>query len=382
MAGQHALLSASSAEKWLHCTPSARMEEKFSDTAGESAAEGTLAHELAEIKARNYFHGMEKGSYKFAIDKIAENGLYQKDIDNYTDDYLEYLKAVEMSFSIKPYTVLEVRVDYWEYAPDGYGTVDCVMIGDNVLHIIDFKYGKTVRVDSENNSQLKLYAIGALNKYAILYEIDTVVLHIYQPRMGNISQWTLSNDALLEWAEQIHPISCLAHEGKGFCVVGEWCDTHFCKARAVCRSYISQMDNVQPYLDRLPQELTAEEIGQALSLAENIKKWYSLIEKYVLSALLEGKQIPGYKIVEGRSNRTFLNVEEAYSHLIGSGIDKSVLYNTVPITLTECEKLLGKKSFTEMLERHIVKPPGKPTVVKESDAREKYSPAASDFAGL
>lgn len=382
MPEQHALLSASSAEKWLNCTMAARMEEKMPNEAGESAKEGSLAHELAELKAKKHFTGMDKGTYTRKYNKIVKDELYQKDIDDYTDEYLEHLKDIEMSFATKPYAAFEVRVDYSNIAPEGFGTADCIMIGNGNLHIIDFKYGKTVQVDCTENPQMKLYAIGVLNKYGCLYSFDNIFLHIFQPRIKNVSMWKTTCLELLAWAEGIKPIAQMAYDGVGECTAGEWCDSHFCKCRAKCRAYISQMNAVVPYLDKLPQELSDEEVGQALVLAENIKKWYSIIEKYALTALLEGKNVPGWKIVEGRSNRAFNDVSAAYKSLVSSGIEEAVLYQKVPITLTDCEKLLGKKSFTELLSNYVVKPQGKPTVVKESDPRTPFSPAAADFEGL
>lgn len=378
----HALLSASSAEKWLHCTPSARMESLLPDTAGESAQEGSLAHELAELKARRHFHGMDKGAFTRKFNKIKNNDLYAVDMNNYTDDYVEYLKDVEMMFSSKPYAVFETKVDYSHIAPEGFGTADCIMIGGGYLHIVDFKYGKTVQVDCVENPQMKLYALGALKKYGLLYSIEHVVLHIVQPRMGNVSSWDITCHNLNAWGESIKPVGQMAHTGAGECIVGEWCDNHFCKCRATCRAYTSQMQEVAPFVDKLPPVLTDEEVGQCLTLAANIKKWYSILEKHAMTALLAGKNITGWKVVEGRSNRAFNDTDAAYKALSESGIDESLLYKRVPITLTDCEKMLGKKEFTEKLNEYVVKPPGKPTIAPISDSREHYNPAMTDFAGL
>ncbi|WP_352400119.1 DUF2800 domain-containing protein [Anaerotignum sp.] len=378
----HALLSASSAEKWLHCTPSARMESSLPDTAGESAQEGSLAHELAELKARRHFHGMDKGAFTRKFNKIKNHELYAVDMDNYTDDYVEYLKDVEMMFSSKPYAVFETKVDYSHIAPEGFGTADCIMIGGGYLHIVDFKYGKTVQVDCVENPQMKLYALGALKKYGLLYCIEHVVLHIVQPRMSNISSCDITCQDLKAWGESIKPVGLLAYDGAGECIVGEWCDNHFCKCRATCRAYMSQMQEVVPFVDKLPPVLTDEEVGYCLTLATNIKKWYSILEKHAMTALLAGKDITGWKVVEGRSNRAFNDTDAAYKALSESGIDEALLYKRVPITLTDCEKMLGKKEFTEKLADFVVKPPGKPTIAPLSDPREHYNPAMADFAGL
>lgn len=379
----HALLSASSADKWLHCTASARLEEKFPDTSGESAEEGTLAHELAELKLRLYFEQIKKASYTRAFNKIKQNELYAKDMDNYTEDYLEYIKAVEISLKSKPYAVIEMKVDYAKYVPEGFGTVDCMLISSNEIHVIDFKYGKTVFVPVENNSQLKLYALGVIERYGSLFPVDKITLHVVQPRKDNLSKWSTTISELLTWAESIKPIAEQAFKGDGECTVGEWCDSHFCRCRASCRAYINQMNAVKPYIDKVPKLLSNVEIGQALTLAANIKKWYSLLEKHAQGLILTGEKVDGWKIVEGRSNRTFDDIDAAYKDLAKAGIaEEAILYKRLPITLTECEKLLGKKEFTVQLGSHIVKPAGKPTLAPEADPREPFNPAASDFEGL
>ena len=382
MAEKHALRSASSADKWLHCTPSARMEEQMPDTTGESAAEGTLAHELAEIKAKKYFTHMEKAAYTRKYNKIKQSELFESDMDKYTDDYLEYLKDIGMGFEAIPFVDLEARSNYSHIVPEGFGTVDCLMLCGNELDIIDFKYGKTVKVEAENNPQMLLYAAGVVKKFTLLYDIKKIILHIVQPRMDNFSKWEISREDFEKWCEAIKPIAKAAFNGEGQCEVGEWCDSHFCKSRANCRAYISRMNGVLPYLGKEPPVLSDEEVGQALKLAADIKKWYSIIEKYALNALLAGKSITGWKVVEGRSNRAFDDVDKTFKDLEEKGFDKALLYKNVPITLTECEKLLGKKDFNDLCAGHIVKPPGKPTVVPESDPREVFNPAASDFEGL
>lgn len=379
---KHALLSASSADKWLHCTPSAKMEATMPDTAGESAAEGTLAHEFAELKARKYFISSDKAAYTRKYNKLKANELFETDMDRYTDDYLDYLKDVAMAFNSLPYVDLETRSDYSHIVPEGFGTVDCLMICGNELNIIDFKYGKTVKVDAENNPQMLLYAAGAVRKFALLYDIKSIVLHIVQPRMENFSKWEISRDDFDKWCESIKPVAEKAFKGEGECVVGEWCDSHFCKSRANCRAYLSRMNGVIPYLGKEPPVLSDEEVGQALKLAQDIKKWYSIIEKYAVNAVLQGKHIKGWKVVEGRSNRTFDDIDKTFTDLEAKGINKTLLYKNVPITLTECEKILGKKDFAEMCGEHIIKPSGKPTLVEESDPREQFIPAAADFAGL
>lgn len=380
---EHALLSASSAEKWRNCTPSARMEDDIPDSSGESAAEGTLAHELAEIKTKLYFKQITKTEYNKALKGIKANKLYAKDMDTHTDEYLEYIKDVEAILSGKPYVVIETTVDYSNYAPEGFGTVDCMMICGNELHVIDFKYGKMVKVAAINNPQLKLYALGALNRYGMLYSIEKIAVHIMQPRIRNLSSWECTVNELLKWAENtVKPQADKAFKGEGECVVGEWCDSHFCRARPKCRAYISRMEAIKPYAARDHRLLTNAEIGQALTLAKDIKKWYSVLENYAQSAILSGEDIEGWKVVEGRSNRAFDSIDDAFSQAIKAGVNEQMLYKRQPLTLTECEKMLGKKEFVDIFGSHIIKPPGKPTIVQKDDPREPFNPAARDFIEL
>ena len=198
---EHALLSASSADKWLHCTPSAKMEELFPDKTSPAAEEGTLAHELAEIKVKLYFNQISKADYNNALKKIRENEIYSKDMDTYTDEYLEYIKDIEAILPGRPYVIVETKVDYSNYAPEGFGTIDCMMIYGDELHIIDFKYGKTIEVNAVDNPQLKLYALGAINRYGMLYGIKKIGVRIVQLRMKNISSWQCTTDELLNWGD-------------------------------------------------------------------------------------------------------------------------------------------------------------------------------------
>ncbi|MGE4215144.1 MAG: DUF2800 domain-containing protein [Anaerotignaceae bacterium] len=380
--GEHAFLSASSAEKWLNCIPSARLESTFDDESSESAQEGTLAHSLAELKSRKYFTKMTKKAYTTEYNKLKKDGLFTKDMDNYTDEYLEYLKDIAFKTDIPPHIGFETKIDYSDIAPKGFGTVDCFMIRNGVLHIIDFKYGKTIPVSSKNNPQLKLYALGVLKKYSALFSITDIILHIVQPRIKNTSKWEIAADDLYSWAETVKPIAKLAFDGTGEHKVGPWCDSHFCKGRPLCRVYMEQMKAVKPFIEKQPDTLTNEEVGQALTLAADIKKWYSLLESFTQKTILSGETIPGWKVVEGRSNRAFDNIDQAFKVLINSGIDEAVLYKRQPITLTECEKIMGKKDFEGILKEHITKPQGKPTVVPESDTREPFNPALNDFKDI
>ena len=232
----HAVLSASGADKWLNCPPSARLEESYPDTSSPYAKEGTLAHEIAEFKARNYFiETLPKRTFTSKLNKFKKDELYQNEMDEYTESYLEYIKEVAMKYPSKPYIALEKKIDFSKYVPDGYGTCDCILIHGNDMHIIDFRYGKGVQVSAENNSQLMLYALGALEAYSMLYQIETVHLSIFQPRIDNISCFEISAANLLSWAVgEVEPKAKLAYDGIGDFKAGEHC--RFCKAHNKCVS--------------------------------------------------------------------------------------------------------------------------------------------------
>jgi hypothetical protein len=234
--GAHALLSASSSHRWLHCPPSARLEEKLPESSSQYAEEGSLAHEIAELKLRKYYiEPMGARSFNARIKKFKEMPLFQEEMLKHTDTYLDYIAGVLHGFSSPPYVAPEKKIDYSSYAPEGFGTCDCIIIGGNILHIIDFKYGKGVPVSAKDNPQMKLYALGAYTEYSFLYNIDTVKMTIVQPRVDNsISEDSLSIEELLKWGESIKPIAKLAFNGEGENVPGEHC--RFCRAKSLCRA--------------------------------------------------------------------------------------------------------------------------------------------------
>lgn len=261
----HALLSASSAEKWLSCPPSARLEEEFPDQGSSYAAEGTLAHEIAELKARKHFsEGIGPRKFSAAMKQFAENELYQKEMDGYTDSYLEYLKECSMKYPSMPYVAIEKQVDYSAYAPAGFGTCDCIMIHGKHMRVIDLKYGKGVPKSAENNPQLMLYALGAYEAYKLLYPIETVTLTIFQPRLDSVSEWDVGIDQLLHWAETVVKDAAQdAYEGKGAFQPGGHC--RFCKAQAQCRAKADSIIAAFPIAEA-PRLLSDAEIGRVLHL--------------------------------------------------------------------------------------------------------------------
>ncbi|WKY44446.1 DUF2800 domain-containing protein [Eubacteriaceae bacterium ES2] len=377
----HALLSASGASRWLNCPPSARLEEQFPDTTSEAAKEGTLAHAIAELKLKKYFTPMAKSAYTRKLNKLKKEELYAKEMDGYTDDYLEHVKGIVMSFPTSPNVMWEKTLKYTAYVPEGYGTADCLIIGGNTLYIIDFKYGKGVPVSAENNSQMRLYALAAISEYGMLRDIQTVNMVIFQPRLDSVSTDQMEAAALIDWGNTyVKPLAELAFKGAGDYTPGEHC--RFCRAKAQCRARANQNSALEEFKNVLPPLITADEVGSLLLKAQDLAKWAKDLEEYALKACLSGESIPGWKAVEGRSNRKFTDTDKAFKELTEKGLAKEeLLYVKKPITLTETEKLLGKKEFEAALSKFIEKPPGKPTLAKESDKREPYkvNSAENDF---
>ena len=368
MPEQHALLSASGAHRWLSCTPSARLETQFPDKGSDFAAEGTLAHSLAELKVRKYIGTISAQKYRAEFKKIAENEKYNPEMDTHTDSYLEFIKDKAAEYDTKPFIVPEQRLDFSNIVPEGFGTGDCIMIGGGVLMVIDFKYGQGVKVEAKMNPQMLLYAVGALNAFSMLYDIHTVTMHIFQPRIDNVDTYTVTREFLDIWADSIKPIAEKAYKGEGEYNAGDWC--RFCRAKSLCRARAAFSE--EPFEKTggaSPELLSREEIGDILKRADAIKKWIADLEEWSLSELLAGNEVPGWKAVEGRSVRQFSDTDAAFKHLVDSGYDEAVLYERKPITLTAVEKLLGKKDFEAQLSEFVIKPPGKPTLAQATDKR-------------
>lgn len=388
MPGEHALLSPSSAEKWLHCTPSARLEENYPEESSVYAAEGTLAHEIAELKVRKKFiEPMSQKAFTTRMNKLKKHELYQEEMQEHTDTYVDYLTECAMRYKMKPDVDAEIRVDYDDWAPEGFGRCDCIMVGENTLRIIDFKYGKGVPVSAENNEQMRLYALGALQLHSMIYDIQTIRMSIVQPRLNSITESEMSAADLLKWADEVvRPAAALAFMGDGDFCPGPWCKSKFCKARAQCRAYAeSNLTAAEAFSapQKPPSLLTNEEIGQALKRATPLLDWFKAAEDFALAQLLKGEEIPGWKAVEGRSIRVFTDADAAFAALQSAGFDESLLYKPREhITLSAAEKLAGKAQFQNLCSSFIDKPRGKPALAPEDDKRPPYDSAAADFAEL
>lgn len=367
----HALLSASSAHRWLVCTPSARLEEQFPDTTSDAAKEGTLAHELAELKLRSYFYTVDFGKRKLnnAIKKLKTQELWNDEMLTYTDDYLDYVKNIALAFDDLPYAALERRVDFKEWVPDGFGTADCILISSNILHVIDFKYGKGVPVSAEQNPQMMLYALGAYGTYRMLYPIKEIRMSIVQPRLTNgNSDFSIPLEKLLEFGDFVKRQAAIATEGRGEFNPGE-SQCRFCRARQQCRAR-SDYNVRQAFGGELPPLITNEEVGERLQRLVDVVKYQKDLQEYALKECLAGKEVKGWKAVEGRGSRDWTDMDQAFKKLENSGIDEAMLWERKPLTLAQVEKTVGKKEFGEMVGDMVVKNPGKPALVKETDKRQ------------
>lgn len=374
---KHALLSASGAHRWLECTPSAQLELQFPQSTSEYAEEGTAAHELCELTARYWLGEISEAEYENQRDELAKGKYYNAEMQECANDYAKFVAektAAARETCEDAFTALEVRVDFSKYVKDGFGTGDCIIVSDNVLEIIDFKYGKGVRVEAAGNPQMKLYALGAYLEYNTLFDIDSVRMTIFQPRLSGVqSSDEITVKELLEWAEKyVKPRAKLAYKGEGeFAPSEEVCK--FCRAKAQCKA---RADKNLKLFDEAPDVLllTPEDAGKILEQAGDIQSWLADLESLVSSTLLAGQPVEGWKMVEGRSNRQFADELKVVDAMKAAGYDESLLYERKLITLTQMEKDFGKKAVAEALGELIVKPQGKPTLAPAKDKRPEFRP--------
>lgn len=384
----HALLSASGAHRWLYCTPSAMLETQFPDTSSSAAAEGTLAHELSELKVRNYFYSVEFGKRKLtaAISKLKKQELWDDEMMGYTDEYLDYIKKTALALPNQPYVAIEKRVDFSAYVPEGFGTADCILIGNELVHVIDLKYGKSPdgRVSAEGNPQMALYALGAYETYKLLYPVKRVKMTIVQPRLSDgISEWECSMEELLAWGNYVKEKAALAIKGEGdYRPDAKTCK--YCRARSRCRARAGENVKLAFFTDKKPPLIGNDEVGEYLNQGEDVAKWLGDLKDYALSECLAGNDVPGWKAVEGRGSRNWTDMDLAFDTLTSNGINDTVLWERKPLTLAQVEKVVGKKDFNDLVGSFVVNAPGKPALVKESDKREAISnkvTAAEAFGG-
>ena len=368
---KHAILSASSSERWLNCPPSARLCEAYEDKGSDYAAEGTDAHALCEFRLKQAL-GIP------AEDPIENLSWYNEEMEECAAGYAAYV--VELLETAKqtcadPVVMIEQRVDFSRWVKEGFGTADCILIADGVLNIVDYKHGKGVEVSAIGNPQMQLYALGALEIFDGIYDIDTVRMTIFQPRKSNISVDQMDKAALYEWADtELTQKAQLAYEGQGDFSCGEWC--RFCKANAECRERAAANLALARYEFRAPTLLDDEEIADILGKVDALTTWASDVKEYALQQAISGKEWTGWKLVEGRSNRKYTSESVVAAAVEGIGLDP---YERKLLGVTAMQKLLGKTRFEELLAPYIEKPQGKPTLVPESDKRPAMNNAKTDF---
>lgn len=366
-ANSHALLSASAASRWLNCPPSARLSEEVEDVTSAFAEEGTDAHALCEYKLRKAL-GLDNGEPSPTLT------WYSQEMEDTANGYVEYVLAIVRMYK-HPITLVEQRLDFSRYVEEGFGTGDCVIVSDDTLYVIDYKHGKGISVDADNNPQMMLYALGAYELFGFLYDFKTISMTIYQPRINNISTFEMNPADLLDWAENtLSPIAKLAYAGKGEFKCGDHC--RFCKVKAECRARAECNMSLASRDFAEPAKLTDGEVEEILAKVDDLVSWANDIKEYALKAALNGKQWNEWKIVQGRSNRKYINDSAVEAAVLAAGLDP---YNKKLLTITEMQKRIGKEKFNELVSPFITKPPGAPTLVPRSDKREEYNDAKIDF---
>lgn len=367
---KHAILSASGAHRWLECTPSARLESQVKRKSSREADEGTFAHDVAAIEAIYRLEELKDEAYKKEIERIRKNEFYSVELHDHANAYVDYIKERLEAVS-DSYCVIEARFDLSDYVPEGFGTADCIIIGEGVIEVIDLKYGKGVQVEAKDNPQMRLYALGALTLYDPIYDITSVKTTIYQPRLGGISSEEISAKELKKWGEEyVKPRAALAFKGAGdFCPsdkVCRWCAIGGeCRARAEANLALFDIDETL---------LSTDEIGELLKKSSDITSWLKAMEEKLFGALMSGDKVDGWKLVRGRSNRKYADELKVKDALLAAGYDEALFIEPKLITLTQMEKDLGKKVVSEIIGDLIIKPEGSPTLAPESDKRVEYQP--------
>lgn len=378
---QHALLSASSSHRWLHCPPSVKLEEGFEKTTSSFAEEGTLAHELGEITLRFNLGEYTKRKYSSQLSKITENKLFSNDMPDYIDIYvntcLEKVSEAKAT-TLDAIAIVEQKLDFSRWVPDGFGTGDFVIIADGTMEICDLKYGKGVMVSAINNPQMRLYALGAISQFELLYDIQSVRMTIIQPRLDSISTDEITVKELLKWAEdELKPKAQLAIKGEGEFCAGEHCK--FCRAKAVCRARADKNMELAQYDFQKPPTLDNNDVGFILSRVDELTSWAKDVKEYALNQALKGEEFDGFKVVEGKSNRKWANEKAVGDILIEQGFLENIIYTKKLTGISNMESAIGKKEVNRLLGDYIIKPQGKPTLALATDKRAVFNPAKMDF---
>lgn len=368
---KHAFLSASASHRWLNCPPSAKLCESLPDQTSSYAQEGTDCHELCAYL-------VEKALGRNVTDPTENLTYYNAEMQNCAEEYcsfvMEQLEAAKKHCK-DPQVVVEQRLDFSRFVENGFGTGDCVIVADDVLHIIDYKHGLGVLVEATNNSQLFCYALGALEIFDDLYDINEVKMSIFQPRRSNTDTFTIRKEDLLIWANEVLvPTAKLAYEGKGEFNAGDHCQ--FCKVKASCRKRAEYNLELAKYDFAMPATLDSIEIAAILPKIDQLISWGNDLKEFALKQAQSGTHYEGFKVVEGRSNRKYTDEAVVAATVTDAGFDP---YEKKLLGVTAMTTLLGKKRFDELLGGLIYKPPGKPALIPESDKRPAINSAKDDF---
>lgn len=372
--GEHAKLSASASHRWMECTPCVELEASFPEANSVYADEGSAAHALSEYKLKRLL--------KIKSGKKPVSQYDSQELEDYTDQYVTF--ACECIAEARARTkdaviLIEQRVDFSRFVPEGFGTADLVIVADGIMDVCDLKYGRGVPVSAEHNPQMQLYALGAYGLFADIYDIEKVRMSIFQPRLDNVSTFEMTIGELMSWAENaLKPKAEMASRGEGEFKPGEHC--RFCRAKAVCRARAKANLELAKYDFADPGLLTDEEMGEILAKAEQLQAWVSDLWEYAQTEAIAGrKRWPGFKVVAGRSNRRYSDEEKAAEILVENGYTDKQIFNKKLLGIGDMEKLTGKKRFEELLKDYIEKPAGKPALVLETDKRQEWNRAAADF---
>lgn len=369
--GAHALLSPSSAARWLACPPSARLEAVIPDTTSRAAEEGSLAHEIADLWVRHLRGDFVKSTLNKKIRPLKDNELFDKEMLEHCENYAVYVMARFNEARSKDSSAIietESVVDLTSIFPDSFGTVDNSILGDGTLEITDFKYGKGVEVSAQENKQMMSYAYGCYVKYSLVFDIERVRMNIYQPRINNIDSFEMSLEDLLKWGEEVKPVALQAYQGKGDFLTGPHCQ--FCKMKSTCRAQAEENLELAKHDFAKPPYLSDEEINEVLPLLDQLIGWANDLKKYAFEKALQGHIWEGFKLVAGRSNRAYADEDKIAAELQAIGYINEQLYNMKLKGLTDMQKLVGKSTMDDLeIEGLIIKPEGKPTLVPASDKR-------------
>lgn len=368
----HALLSASGASRWMNCTPSARLEEKFDESSTSTfAAEGTLAHEFGDVNLRFKNGEIDEKILNAELKKLRKDKHYTSEMEGEVDKYVTIVMeafAVAKARTADAKLLIEERVDFSHLVEKGFGTGDVCIVADGILDVIDLKYGKGVKVDADKNPQLMLYGSGALRNFEMVYDIHTVNLVIVQPRLDHLSEWQISTEDLIEWGQkEVKPKAAKAYQGKGLQKAGDHCK--WCKVKAMCATLASVNVKLAQHDFKDPHLLTESQVLAVYKQIPMLVDWANAVGKHLLDEAVKGKKWQGLKLVEGRSNRKWTDEKKVQEALIENLFDEKEFTTTKLQGITAVEKLVGKSEFPTILGSLVIKPQGKPTLVPMTDKR-------------